>query len=174
MVGEIRDSETAELSIRAALTGHLVFSTLHTNDSVSVITRLKNMGIEPYLLAAVLRGSLAQRLVRKSCEHCREIIKPTPSQTGLLNRFKIPPDTPIYEGKGCEVCNNTGYKGRIGVFEYFSVNPEVEEMIIKGEKDSLIKDYLVSQGMKTLLSDGIDKILKGDTTIAEVERAVTG
>jgi type II secretory ATPase GspE/PulE/Tfp pilus assembly ATPase PilB-like protein len=174
MVGEIRDSETAELSIRAALTGHLVFSTLHTNDSVSVITRLRNMGIEPYLLAAVLRGSLAQRLVRKSCEHCRAVVKPTPSQIGLLNRFKIPEDTPIYEGKGCEACNNTGYKGRIGVFEYFSVDPEVEEMIIKGEKDSLIKDYLVTQGMKTLLADGIDKILKGDTTIAEVERAVAG
>ena len=174
MVGEIRDSETAELSIRAALTGHLVFSTLHTNDSVSVITRLKNMKIEPYLLAAVLRGSLAQRLVRKSCEHCRERIKPTPSQIGLLNRFKIPPDTPIYEGKGCEECNNTGYKGRIGVFEYFSVDPEVEEMIIKGKKDSLIKEYLESRGMKSLLADGIEKILQGETTIAEVERAVAG
>ncbi|MBN2443099.1 MAG: type II/IV secretion system protein [Spirochaetales bacterium] len=174
MVGEIRDSDTADLSMRAALTGHLVFSTLHTNDSVSVITRLRNMGIEPYLLAAVLRGSLAQRLVRKSCEHCRELIKPTPAQIGLLTRFKIPKNTPIYEGKGCDECNGTGYRGRIGVFEYFSVDAEVEEMIIKGVKDSLIKEYLVSKGMKSLLADGIDKIIKGDTTIAEVERAVAG
>lgn len=174
MVGEIRDSETAELSIRAALTGHLVFSTLHTNDSVSVITRLRNMGIEPYLLAAVLRGSLAQRLVRQICSHCREQVKPSPAEIGLLNRFKIPAKTPIFEGKGCEECNGTGYKGRLGVFEYFSVNPEVEEMIIKGVKDSLIKEYLVSRGMKTLLADGIDKIINGVTTISEVERAVSG
>jgi type II secretory ATPase GspE/PulE/Tfp pilus assembly ATPase PilB-like protein len=174
MVGEIRDTDTAELSIRAALTGHLVFSTLHTNDSVSVITRLKNMGIEPYLLAAVLRGSLAQRLVRKICPECREAITPSPAQQELLARYGISKKKKIYEGKGCDACNGTGYRGRIGVFEYFSVDPEVEEMIIKGMKDSLIKEYLMSRGMKSLLVDGIEKIINGVTTITEVERAVAG
>lgn len=174
MVGEIRDTETAELSIRAALTGHLVLSTLHTNDSVSVITRLKNMGIEPYLLAAVLRGSLAQRLVRTICPDCRAKVKPTPAEQVLLNKYGVKKNTFIYQGNGCTTCNDTGYKGRIGVFEFFAVDSEVEEMIIKGVKDSEIKDYLVTTGMKTLIADGIDKVIRGVTTISEVERAIAG
>jgi type II secretory ATPase GspE/PulE/Tfp pilus assembly ATPase PilB-like protein len=175
MVGEIRDKDTAELSIRAALTGHLVFSTLHTNDSVSVITRLKNMGIESYLLAAVLRASLAQRLVRKLCQDCKKEMKPTPLELELMVRYGLPKSSKVYVGKGCETCNGTGYHGRIGVFEFFSTDSEVEEMIIKGVKDSEIMEYLVSKkGMKSLLADGLEKVSKGLTTIAEVERAVAG
>jgi type II secretory ATPase GspE/PulE/Tfp pilus assembly ATPase PilB-like protein len=174
MVGEIRDADTAELSIRAALTGHLVFSTLHTNDSVSVITRLKNMGIESYLLAAVLRASLAQRLVRQLCQKCKKEVKPSPMEQELLVRYGMPKSSKVFIGKGCEECNGTGYHGRIGVFEFFLVDSEVEEMIIKGTKDSQIKDYLVERGMNTLLTDGLEKVTSGLTTIAEVERAVAG
>ncbi|MBN1409592.1 MAG: type II/IV secretion system protein [Spirochaetales bacterium] len=175
MVGEIRDKETAELAIRAALTGHLVLSTLHTNDSVSVITRLKNMGIEGYLLAAVLRGSLAQRLVRKICQECKKEVKPTLAEEQFLARFGVTrKKVKVFKGKGCNACGGTGYKGRCGVFEIFKSDVEVEEMIIKGDKDTDIKTYLVSKGMKALMSDGIDKVLKGITTVAEVERAVTG
>ncbi|MBN2736566.1 MAG: type II/IV secretion system protein [Spirochaetales bacterium] len=175
MVGEIRDTETAELSIRAALTGHLVLSTLHTNDSVSVITRLKNMGIEPYLLAAVLRGGLAQRLVRQICQECKKEVKPDSMEKLILTRYGAPKNASVYIGQGCEACNNTGYKGRIGIFEFFSSDSDVEEMIIRGVKDSDIKNHLVAEkGMKTLIADGIDKVLEGFTTVAEIERNVVG
>jgi type II secretory ATPase GspE/PulE/Tfp pilus assembly ATPase PilB-like protein len=174
MVGEIRDKETAELAIRAALTGHLVLSTLHTNDSVSVITRLKNMGIEGYLLAAVLRGSLAQRLIRKICPECRKEFHPTAIEAQLLTKYGATGKLKVFRGQGCDNCTGTGYKGRIGVYELFTLNPEIEEMIIKGDKDTDIKEYLVSKGMKSLMQDGIDKITKGVTTVSEVERAVVG
>jgi general secretion pathway protein E/type IV pilus assembly protein PilB len=172
MVGEIRDTETAELAIRAALTGHLVLSTLHTNDSVSVITRLKNMGVEPYLLAAVLRGALAQRLVRKICPECRREIKPTKSEQRILTRYGFTAGQPIFRGEGCENCNGTGYRGRLGVFEFFASNPEVEEMIIRGIKDTDIKKKLLTKGMSDLINDGFNKVRNGTTTLEEVERAV--
>ncbi|RPJ07355.1 MAG: type II/IV secretion system protein [Spirochaetaceae bacterium] len=172
MVGEIRDSQTAELAVRAALTGHLVFSTLHTNDTVTSISRLKNMGIEPFLLAAVFRGAIAQRLVRKLCDDCKQKAAATPAQRALLaaNGFSR---GKICRPVGCEKCNNTGYRGRTGIFEIFTSDEDVEAMIVKNMRDTEIKNTLVEQGMTTLLSAGLQKVASGQTTIEEIERVVT-
>jgi len=173
MVGEIRDSQTAELAIRASLTGHLVLSTLHTRDSVSVITRLKNMQIEPYLIAAVLRGSMAQRLVRRICPDCREQQKPTKAEAALLRRQKLG-DGPVYRGRGCKACHQSGFRGRIGLFELFESDAEVEEMIVAGKRDAEIRAYLASKGLKPILQDGFLKVQQGLTTVSEIERAIAG
>jgi type II secretory ATPase GspE/PulE/Tfp pilus assembly ATPase PilB-like protein len=173
MVGEIRDSQTAELAIRASLTGHLVLSTLHTRDSVSVITRLKNMQIEPYLIAAVLRGSMAQRLVRRICPDCRHKRKATRAEAALLAGQGLE-EGPVCEGRGCKTCHQSGFRGRIGLFELFESTAEVEEMIVAGRRDAEIRSYLASQGMKPLLADGFRKVLQGQTTISEIERAIAG
>ena len=173
MVGEIRDSQTAELAIRAALTGHLVLSTLHTRDSVSVITRLKNMEIEPYLIAAVLKGAVAQRLVRRICPTCSRPVRPTAYQREQLGRGGLAVGR-LYEGAGCKACHQTGFRGRTGVFELFESNEEVEEMIIAGRRDSDIRAYLEGRGMVPLISDGLAKVSEGVTTLTEVERAVLG
>jgi type II secretory ATPase GspE/PulE/Tfp pilus assembly ATPase PilB-like protein len=173
MVGEIRDSQTAELAIRASLTGHLVLSTLHTRDSVSVITRLKNMQIEPYLIAAVLRGSMAQRLVRRVCPDCRRRRKATRAEAALLRGQGLE-EGPVYEGRGCKTCHQSGFRGRSGVFELFESSAEVEEMIVCGKRDTEIRSYLASRGMKPLLVDGFRKVLQGQTTVSEIERAIEG
>lgn len=173
MVGEIRDAETAELAVRAALTGHLVFSTLHTRDSVSVITRLANMGVEAYLIAAVLRGSIAQRLVRKVCPQCRHKVKPQAAEKKLLERFQLPAGG-LFKGKGCKACHNSGYRGRIGLFELFAGDERIEEMIADRVRETEIRRYLEGRGMKPLLLDGLEKAVAGVTTIAEIERAVSG
>ncbi len=173
MVGEIRDSQTAELAIRASLTGHLVLSTLHTRDAVSVITRLKNMQIEPYLIAAVLRGSMAQRLVRRICPDCRQKRKATRAEAALLRKQGLE-EGPVYEGQGCKSCHQSGFRGRIGLFELFESTTEVEEMIVSGRRDAEIRSYLASKGMKPLLVDGFQKVLQGQTTVSEIERAIAG
>ncbi len=171
MVGEIRDSATAELAIRAALTGHLVFSTLHTKDSVSVITRLKNMDIEPYLIAAVLNGSVAQRLVRKICFHCKKEMEPNKRERDLFTQYGITPG-PLYFGEGCKACNSTGYRGRTGIFELFINSEEIEEMIVKNTNETQVRSYITSKGMKPLIIKGLEKALHGITTIQEVERVI--
>ncbi len=173
MVGEIRDTQTAELAVRAALTGHLVLSTLHTRDAVSVITRLKNMGIEPYLIAAVLRGAVAQRLARRLCPACRRQRAATPAEAALLARHDQPPG-PVYEPTGCKACHQTGFRGRIGIFELFTCDGEIEEMIVAGKRDADIRRHLAARGMKPLLADGFAKVLQGVTTLPELERAVAG
>ncbi|HEQ71710.1 MAG TPA: type II/IV secretion system protein [Spirochaetia bacterium] len=172
MVGEIRDAQTAELAIRASLTGHLVFSTLHTNDSVSAISRLKNMGVEPFLLAAVFRASLAQRLARRICPDCRERYTVSPAEASFLKQNGSSRRT-LYRGRGCASCSQTGYRGRTGLFEIFTPDEQVEDMIVKDVRDSEIKQYLVSKGMTTLMKAGMEKILEGTTTVEEVERVVT-
>jgi general secretion pathway protein E len=172
MVGEIRDAQTAELAIRAALTGHLVFSTLHTNDSVSSISRLKNMGVEAFLLAAVFRGAIAQRLARRICEKCKEKTRVTPAEAGLLKRYGFQFKT-VYRGKGCSACNDTGYKGRVGIFEVCLPDENLEQMIVKDKRDSEMKNYLVENGMLTLMKAGLKKVKEGVTTISEIERVVT-
>jgi len=172
MVGEIRDYQTAELSVRSSLTGHLVFSTLHTKDSVAIITRLKNMGVEPYLISAILRGSVAQRLVRIICEGCRKKVKPSKKEKELLSRYKLPAG-PLSRGEGCKLCRNTGYRGRIGLFEIFMTDNEVERMIAEGSREAEIRSYLSSNGMKPIIIDGLNKALQGITTISEIERAVS-
>ncbi len=172
MVGEIRDAQTAELAIRASLTGHLVFSTLHTNDSVSAISRLKNMGVEPFLLAAVFRASLAQRLARRICPECRQKTPAAPAKISLLKQFGYNRRT-LYRGKGCDACGGTGFRGRTGLFEICTPDETVEDMIVKNVRETEIKNYLISRGMKTLLQSGLDKAAAGETTIDEVERVVT-
>lgn len=171
MVGEIRDIQTAELSLKAALTGHLVLSSLHTNDAVSVINRLRDMGIEPFLLAAVLRGAIAQRLVRRLCPKCKEVTTPSPADTEILkiNAFKL---EKVYKSRGCKLCNNTGFNGRIALMEIFTSDEEIEEMIVRMDRSSQIKEYLTKRGMKSLLKDGLAKVAAGLTTMDEIQKVI--
>jgi general secretion pathway protein E len=169
MIGEIRDLETAEIAIQSALTGHLVFSTLHTNDAPSAITRLLDMGVESFLLSSTVRGILAQRLVRVICAHCREK-DPTgfaPEELELLgSETGIVP----YHGRGCEQCAHTGYYGRLGLFELLAIDEEIRRLVLKNVDASRLRELARQKGMRTLLEDGIDKVRAGVTTISEVLR----
>ncbi len=168
LVGEIRDKETAEVAIQAALTGHLVLSTLHTNDAPSALTRLIDMGIEPFLVSSSLIGILAQRLVRTICEKCKEEYIPS---SAVLKELSIQEKTKFYRGKGCSNCKNTGYVGRIGIFELLVMNEETRKMIEeKKSADQIKKKAVENQGMKTLREDGLEKARKGITSIEEVLR----
>ncbi|MDI6860909.1 MAG: type II secretion system ATPase GspE [Caldisericia bacterium] len=171
LVGEIRDRETAQIAMEAALTGHLVFSTLHTNDSFSAPTRLIDMGIEPYLIASSLIGVTAQRLVRKICNECKEEYKPNKF---ILKQIGIEDyDGVFYRGRGCQVCGNSGYKGRIAVQEVLKIDDTIREMILQRKSSTEIKDYAVNNGTITLLQDAIDKAKKGITTVEEVIRVIS-
>jgi len=167
MVGEIRDFETAETTIRTALTGHLVFSTLHTNDAAGAMTRLLDMGVEAYLLASSLECVIAQRLLRVICEDCKEVAENSAVQKKSLG---IPNETKIFIGKGCEKCRFTGFKGRTAIHEILVINDEIRELIVKRTSANIIRDKAILQGMKTLRQDGLDKVCKGITTIEEVLR----
>jgi general secretion pathway protein E/type IV pilus assembly protein PilB len=172
MVGEIRDAQTAELSMRAALTGHLVISTLHTNDAVSVIYRLRDMGVEPYLIAAVLKAAMAQRLVRRLCPECGRPAKLSKSERTLFESNGVHTDQK-WVSTGCEECNGTGYKGRLLIHEFFQGDEEVENHIVADSKRSEIEDYLLSAGMRSMRQDGLAKAARGLTTIEELETALT-
>ncbi|MFL2825632.1 MAG: GspE/PulE family protein [Coraliomargaritaceae bacterium] len=169
MVGEIRDKETAEIAINASLTGHMVFSTLHTNDAPSAVSRLVDIGIKPFLVSASIRSVLAQRLVRKICPKCKESSVP---EGRLLNSLGIRPDqianATFMKGTGCEHCNQTGYRGRIGVFEMFNVNEEIEQMIYEEVSLVALRERSREMGMRTMREDGIRKVLAGVTTPDEV------
>ena len=169
MVGEIRDFETAQIAIESALTGHLVFSTLHTNDSCGSITRLTDMGIEPFLISSAIIGVLAQRLARRICPACKEEYTPEPEiiKEILGGRDDI---TKFYQGKGCDKCNDTGYKGRVGLYELMVPDQKVRQMVIQKASTEQIKDYMREQGMKMLKDDGLDKVKLGVTTLDEVLR----
>ncbi len=170
LIGEIRDTETAEIAIQSALTGHLVFSTLHTNDAASAITRLIDMGIEPFLLASSINAILAQRLVRIICPHCKEAY--IPDQDALL-KLGITPDGTVqqaYKGKGCAKCHHTGYKGRCGIFELLLMDREMKHLILTTANANAIKELAIKNGMITLRHDGAMKVLQGITTIEEVFR----
>ncbi len=171
MVGEIRDAETAEIAINASLTGHLVLSTLHTNDSAGAFARLIDMGVEPFLVASAVSGVLAQRLVRRLCTHCRREESLTERQCQL---FKLPdllaPGTTIYEPAGCERCSNTGYRGRGGIFELLHVTDAIESMIIGRKSSAEIRRKAIEQGMHTLRDDGWRSVKIGRTTLSEVLR----
>ncbi|MCM8767609.1 MAG: type II secretion system ATPase GspE [Candidatus Omnitrophica bacterium] len=169
MVGEIRDKETAEMAIQASLTGHLVFSTLHTNDASSAIVRLTDMGIEPYLLASSLIGVMAQRLVRLNCPKCSVVEKPTPELIPEIDEKDLI-NSKFMRGKGCKYCLNEGYYGRTGIFELLVIDEGIKELILKRASSSEIKKEGIKRGMKTLRMDGIDKVKKGLTTISEVLR----
>ncbi len=169
MVGEIRDFETAEIAIKAALTGHLVLSTLHTNDAPSTINRLLNMGIEPFLVASSVNLILAQRLARVNCEFCKE---PVQISSQMLTNLGVPPeelqDWQCYAGKGCPKCNNTGFKGRIALYEVLPARDEIRELILQGAASSEIKKEAMRLGMKTLRQSALSKLKEGITTVAEV------
>ena len=177
MVGEIRDGETAKIAVEAALTGHMVLSTLHTNDAAGAVTRLEEMGVEPFLTASSLVGVLAQRLVRKLCPKCKEEVTMTRAEI-----LKILPDFPvdqypeetftIYKPKGCLTCNNTGYKGREAVFEFLTVTEEMKKLILDRANGADIKALAISQGMHTLKDEGIYKVMHGRTSIEELLRVI--
>jgi type II secretory ATPase GspE/PulE/Tfp pilus assembly ATPase PilB-like protein len=172
MVGEIRDSETAEIAIRAALTGHLVFSTLHTNDSAGTITRLVDMGIEPFLIASSLEGVLAQRLVRCICPACKEPVKLDADLNATLEAFGVQPGAADYaHGAGCDDCGGTGYRGRIALFELLVMTPELREMVVARRSAGEIRAAAV-RSMVTLRDDGLRKAAAGVTTMEEVLRVV--
>ena len=172
LIGEIRDGETAQSAIQASLTGHLVFSTLHTNDAPSAFTRLIDMGVEPYLVASTVEGILAQRLVRRLCAHCRQ---KTP-----LEQLDVPVDFPhprpefVYEPKGCRECRDTGYSGRIGVFELLRTDAVVQRMCAEHKSSTQIRDYALGAGMTTLRSSGWEQVIAGVTSLEEVVRITRG
>jgi len=172
MVGEIRDFETAQIGIQAALTGHLVLSTVHTNDAPGTVTRMIDMGIEPFLISSAVILILAQRLIRKVCSECKEQIQVHPQ---LLMDLGVPPDEvktfPTFKGKGCPICSGTGYKGRLGLYEVMLLKDEVKELILARASTTEIKKEAIRMGMKTLRQSGIHKIKTGMTTIEEVLRA---
>ncbi len=170
MIGEIRDAETASYAVQAALTGHLVFSTLHTNDAAGAVTRLLDLGLEPYLIASTLLGVVAQRLVRTICPECK---RQKWISSDELEPFgcKLKNDrAPVFYGKGCNICRSTGYYGRIGIYEVLSVSPRIKEMIHKGRSEAEIKKNAIREGMKTLKFDACTKMLKGITTLDEILR----
>ncbi|MFO0969308.1 MAG: ATPase, T2SS/T4P/T4SS family [Gemmataceae bacterium] len=171
LVGEIRDLETAQIAVQAALTGHMVFSTLHTNDAPSTITRLRDMGLETFLITATLEGILAQRLVRRICEDCRTEFEPSPE---MLMELNLKPGEvagkSFFYGKGCDRCNNTGHKGRQGIFELVIMNDDLRDMVSSGASTDQMRQYSRKQGMQTLREAGLKAIFKGLTTIDEVVR----
>jgi len=172
LVGEIRDIETAQIAIHASLTGHLVFSTLHTNDAPTAITRLLDLGVEPYLLTATLEAIVAQRLVRRVCTHCRAEFEPTEDMLWELN---LTPEEvrgrTFYFGKGCDLCNNTGYKGRTGIFEIMTIDDPLRDLILAGSSTNVIRDEAKKRGMRTLRDSGLMSVYDGITTIEEIVRA---
>ena len=171
LVGEIRDLETAQISVQASLTGHLVFSTLHTNDAPSSIARLLDLGMEPFLLTATLEAIVAQRLIRRICDNCREEYQPNESQ--LMRLGLTPEDTTgrvFYYGRGCDYCNNTGYRGRRGLFEIMVLDDELRELIMKHASSSVLRKEARKRGMRTLRESGLLSIFDGVTSIDEVVR----
>jgi general secretion pathway protein E len=169
LIGEVRDLETAEIAIQSALTGHLVFSTLHTNDAPSAITRLLDMGVENFLLSSTIRGILAQRLIRIICPNCIET-DPSIANKEELKLLGITGDITLYRGKGCEKCAFTGFYGRAGIFELLIIDDDVRKLILKNADSNQIRELAKSHGMNTLLDDGAEKIKKGVTTLAEIFR----
>ena len=171
MVGEIRDRETAVSAMRSALTGHLVLSTLHTNDTASTVVRLMDMGVEPYLLVSTLRGIVAQRLVRSICPHCREEYVPLESERRILG---IEKDRKLVKGAGCRECRNTGFQGRVAIFEVMQIDESLRRAFIERVSLDEIRRLALLGGMRTLRQAGIIKVLEGVTTVGELVKATAG
>ena len=171
MVGEIRERETAEIAVQAALTGHLVLSTLHTNDSVGAINRMIDMGVEPYLLSSAMIGVVAQRLVRVICPACKTSSLAPPD---VIERYgwSEKDSVRLYRGRGCSECYDSGYKGRIGIYEAIRVDSELQQLIMTNPSRDELDAYIEKQKIKTLYSDGLNRVLEGVTTIEEVSRVV--
>jgi len=172
LIGEIRDQETAQIAVQASLTGHLVFSTLHTNDAPGALTRLVDMGVEPYLVASSLEAVLAQRLVRVLCKHCKQPDESPAAQT-LKAKIGIPAGTTIYKSVGCRECRNTGFMGRHAIFEWMDSNPEIRQLILQNASSDLIRNAARKDGMKTLAEDGWRLVRMGITTVEEVLSVTT-
>jgi len=187
MIGEIRDGETAELAVQAALTGHLVLATLHTNSAATAIPRLLDMGVEPFLLASTINITAAQRLVRRICDNCRMSAAATPEEIKKIREVlstvkgfnfdsllaKYNNQLPLFKGTGCDVCSNTGYRGRIGIFEVMTISEKIRTMIISHEAAQTIEKIAREEdGMTTMLQDGFFKVLEGVSTIEEILRVV--
>lgn len=171
LVGEIRDSETADIAVQSALTGHLVFSTLHTNDSASAVTRLVDIGLEPFLLSSALNAIVAQRLVRRLCEDCKEEYQPDKNLLLLAGLTEEQIDTTVfYKAHGCDNCINTGYRGRMAIMEIMVLDENIKSLVLQTSDSNVIKAEAVKRGMKTLRRDGISRILEGITTVEEVLR----
>jgi len=170
MIGEIRDLETAQIAVQASLTGHLVLATLHTNDAASAVTRLADMGVEPYLLASSLLGVLAQRLVRTLCPGCRRAAPATPGEAALLEGLGLAPSTPLYRADGCDACNGTGYRGRTGVYELLVADDAVRRLIHDRAGEPALRDAAVRTGMTALRRDGARWLADGTTSLAELLR----
>jgi len=171
MVGEIRDKETAQIAIEASLTGHGVFSTLHTNDAPGAIMRLMDMGVEPFLINAALTGVLAQRLVRKNCENCKVAKVPSEKESVVLDRLGV--NIPkLYAGTGCQECFNLGCKGRTGLFELLVMSPDLRSLIVKNPKFDDIRSQAISDGMKPIVLDGVSKVKDGIISLDELVRVI--
>jgi general secretion pathway protein E/type IV pilus assembly protein PilB len=178
MIGEIRDAETADIAMEAALTGHLVFSTLHTNDAPSAVTRLLDIGVKPFLVASALRAAMAQRLVRAICEKCKQEHAPTDRELKMLrglasgSNMQVPEH--MYTGAGCDACHKTGYKGRKGIFEIFKVDDTIQRLIFDHAPATLLRQRAREMGMRTLREDGMLKVASGMTSLSEVLRVTMG
>jgi type IV pilus assembly protein PilB len=170
MVGEIRDAETAQIAVRAALTGHLVLSTLHTNDAVSTLVRLINIGVEPFLVASAVNVAAAQRLVKKICLRCKEAYRPSPDEVAVFAPGPVP--ELLYRGRGCKECRNIGYSGRMALYEVFWVNAQVRRMIIDRVDSDQIRKFALESGMVTLRDSGFRRVVQGHTTLEEVMSVV--
>jgi len=173
MIGEIRDDETARIAVQAALTGHLVLSTLHTNNAPGAITRLMNVGVEPYLVAASLVGVLAQRLVRKICTSCKEAYDPPENIRRVVEKMAGPVET-FYRGKGCPKCRKTGFSGRIGIYELLVLNDDLRQRISQSVSVDEVRKAAMESGMTILRQDGMEKVKAGITTVEEVLSVTTG
>ena len=174
LVGEMRDAETVEAAIRAAITGHLVFSTLHTNDAVGAIARLLDMGVEPYLLSSSLVAILGQRLVRCICPACKERVRPEEDLLKMVGMDEKSKGLLFYQGKGCDRCYGTGYRDRIGIFEILPVSSFLASLIAKGTDSQTLKNRAKEEGMTTMMEDGLQKAVEGVTTLEEVVRVAYG
>ena len=171
MIGEIRDEETAEIAMRMAITGHLVLSTLHTNDACGAVNRLVDLGLEPFFVADALTGVISQRLVRRLCPECKKKYTSSPEETKLL---KLEKKRVIYKPVGCPACHNTGYKGRIGVHEVLNITDDIKELILNKAPSSRIKEVAIKNGMNTLFETTRVAVLNGDTSIDELLALVLG
>jgi type IV pilus assembly protein PilB len=172
MVGEIRDRETAQIAMEAAMTGHMVFSTIHTNDAPSAVARLHDMGVPNFLISGTIECILAQRLVRRVCKDCKEAVKPTTEMVKVFEENQIDISKAVFfKGKGCGTCNLIGYKGRVGIHEILVMDPEIRQLTVSEVASGPIRAMAVKHGMRTLYQDGLVKVAQGLTTIEEVVSA---
>ena len=170
LVGEIRDEDTAEMAFRAAMTGHQVYSTLHTNSAIGALPRLRDIGIISEIMAGNIIGVIAQRLVRKLCKYCKEAYEPDQHELTLMGKHKEDLSGKIYRAKGCKACDNTGYKGRLALLEILKMNSELDDMLVHGATAKEMKEAAYEQGFVTLADDGIRRVLDGITSLEEVTR----